>query len=452
MCRSKRSGMPGQGMARAFTLVELLVVITIIALLVTLLVPVASSAWQAAHMTRCKTNLFRIYQAQAQWRADNKGALLTGSRWMRFLWPYIEGDVSVFHCETRGAWGYGREAARERSERDKGSGGDAPDYWDDDTSPWEQGTGGNLWDRTPEDPDAIFEFDIYLQTGAAGPDDTKCGYTGIRGSYSHTIPLGDHPWVERIDYGSHQKYRVDDTGGSGITTKDDIELDVYYNANGDPSRVDINQASGYNTHSIQKRFIVDFKICGEVVVVDWAGRELGNKPHYGEAILIEYEEDDSVVDPGSDSEGGWVSTEGQARGIRVENDRVVITGGLRRYYGDYAISYGTYARRDDSPVVGVDGKLFYVLDFGGWDPVAKFNPNAKEDDEWDKYFIWSPRGQADAIAEWQRRFVNEANDWKAWQALRHFEKANVLFCDGHIESLGPQELDYNDPRWIYQGR
>ncbi|HUU90058.1 MAG TPA: type II secretion system protein, partial [Phycisphaerae bacterium] len=78
MCGSKRSGTPERGAASAFTLVELLVVITIIALLVTLLVPVASSAWQTAHMTRCKTNLYRIYQAQGQWRADRDGRLLTG--------------------------------------------------------------------------------------------------------------------------------------------------------------------------------------------------------------------------------------------------------------------------------------------------------------------------------------------------------------------------------------
>ena len=451
MCGSKGSGMPGRGRPRAFTLVELLVVITIIALLVTLLVPVASSAWQAAHMTRCKTNLFRIYQAQAQWRADNKSALLTGSRWMRYLWPYIEGDVSVFHCDTRGAWGYGREAAQERAENEGSSGAGGPDYWDDDTSPWEQGNAGNPFNPTPEDRDAIFEFDIYLQEGSAGPAPGQGSNSGIRGPFSHTIPLGGHPWVERIDRGSMQEYHVDDCG-AGNTTKDDLALNIYYNANGDPCKVDVVQAKGYNSHSQQKRFIIDFKICGEVVVEDWAGRVIGAKPHYGESIVIEYQADDSAVDPGSDSEAGWVSTDGQARGIRVEGMTAHVTGGLRRYYGDYAINYGTYARRDESLVTGVDGKLFYVLDFGGWDPVADFNHGGKQDDEWSKYFIWSPRGQSDAIAGWQQRFVNEANDWKAWQALRHFEKANVLFCDGHIESLTPQELDYSDPRWTYQGR
>ena len=448
---SNGSGMRGRGRACAFTLVELLVVISIIALLVTLLVPVASSAWQTAHMTRCKTNLFRIYQAQGQWRADRQGALLTGSRWMRYLWPYVEGDVSIFHCETRGAWGYGREVAEEWADSQSSSGSSGSDYFDSDSSAWESGTTSDPFKPTDDDRDAIFEFEVYLQEGSTGPAPGQGSNSGKRGPYSHTIPLGGHPWVERFDYGSHSKYRVDDAG-SGNTSHDDLELDVHYNENGDPCRVEPIRPKGVGSWSLTRRFIIDFKICGETVVEDWAGELIGGTPAYGESIEIEYEVDDWSGEVARGEEGDWIGTDGQARGVRFENGRFVISGGLRRYYGDYAINYGTYAKRDEALVTGVDGKLFYILDFGGWDPVADFNHGGTEDDEWDKYFIWSPRGQTEAIADWEQAFANDAQDWKAWQSLRHFERANVLFCDGHIESLAADELDYNDPRWTYQGR
>ena len=142
------------------------------------------------------------------------------------------------------------------------------------------------------------EFDVYLQTGAPSPDDATCAYTGIRGAFVYTIPLEGHPWVERIDYGSYSKYLVDDYGSVNMT-KDDLELDVYYDANGDPWRVDIIQARGYNSTSIQNRFIIDFTFCGEVIVEDWAGRLLGGTPHYGESIELHLPDDWSsfVGDP-----------------------------------------------------------------------------------------------------------------------------------------------------------
>ena len=49
--------------ARAFTLVELLVVIAVIALLVALLLPMLGKAQQAARATRCANNLSQIYKS-----------------------------------------------------------------------------------------------------------------------------------------------------------------------------------------------------------------------------------------------------------------------------------------------------------------------------------------------------------------------------------------------------
>ena len=462
MCESKKNRMPAGRTACAFTLVELLVVTMMIALLVALLVPVASSAWQAAHMTRCKTNLFRIYQAQAQWRADNNSALLTGTRWMRYLWPYVEGDESVFHCATRGAWGYSREAMEEwAANRPEGQpGGEGGDeYWDSDSSPWEKNMSGNPFSPSDDDRDAIFEFYIILQEGSSGVNPGDGSQSHERGDFAHSIPLGGHPWVKRTDHGGYTNYKVDDTA-TGISSHDDIELNIHYNEAGDPSKVDIIQATGWNTWSQRKRFITDFHICGERVVEDWSGQDnaTNRTNHFGETIEIEYVEEDELdpVNPGSSSKGGWVRPGAAGRGFHWDpaTMKVTITGGLSRYYGDYAINYGTYSRRDGSAVTGVDGKLFYVLDYGGWDLVANYTDSGSVD-RWDKYFISSLRGQTDAIRVWQAAFPGEG-DWKGWQALRHFGKANVLFCDGHIESLGPEELEPpvlgTVNRWTYQGR
>ena len=312
---------------------------------------------------------------------------------------------------------------------------------------------GNPFSPTDDDRDAIFEFYIYLQKGSSGPDAGQGSGSHERGDFSHSIPLGGHPWVKRTEHGGYMNYKVDDCG-TGRTSHDDLELNIHYNEEGDPSKVDIIKASGNYSGSQNKRFITDFYICGECVVKDWSGMDnaSGRKNHFGETIEIEYEEDElDPTSPGSSSDGGWVRAGATGRGFRWNpaTMKATITGGLSRYYGDYAINLGTYSRHDGSTVTGVDGKLFYVLDYGGWDLVANYTTGSL--DPWHKYFISSLRGQADAISNWQAAFPGEG-DWKGWQALRHFGKANVLFCDGHIESLGPEELEQTDPRWTYQGR
>lgn len=69
-------------MRKAFTLIEVLVVVSIIALLIAILLPALSKAIESAKTTQCQMNLRGLGQGQAAYIADTDGAFPPADRWI----------------------------------------------------------------------------------------------------------------------------------------------------------------------------------------------------------------------------------------------------------------------------------------------------------------------------------------------------------------------------------
>jgi len=392
-------------------------------------------------MAQCKTNLRTLYEAYGVRRADcvhkEQGVWEPAPNtefedpenaarfWTALVANYIDADkqAQVFTCPARAAWGYGGayEDVEEHNVRTTGAlggGGGA-------------GGGTDAWEPANDEIDAAIEFDVYFQAGSEGNVYGGGSNSGIRGEYCYAIPLGNSTWVQRREYPDHTNYRIDDEPVEGRSGNfDDLEINVYYEGN-QPSEVEI--VGGQQGGSVESRFIYDLKICGEVVVEDVAGQLQGGTSHWGDTIDLRDESSSGGGGPGGWHWDGekWVSS-------HPWDFKIIV--------GDYAMSMGAFQRRDSSLVQDrVDSRLFFILDFGARKTVADFNHDER-DDEWEKYFIRD-------VDQWARDFPDAAKKgWPYYQALRHAGRANVMFCDGHVESLSADDLEYMDPRWVYEGR
>ena len=104
---------------------------------------------------------------------------------------------------------------------------------------------------------------------------------------------------------------------------------------------------------------------------------------------------------------------------------------------DYGMSRGSY-ETSTAMVPRPDGKQFFILDY----PLSVADYMTVGGNDWERFFVVDPEyNPVLGPYQWEPPSDCEGWTWQQVTALRHFEKANVLFCDGHVETLGIDPLD-----------
>src|SRR5690554_3158119 len=100
-----------QASQRAFTLVELLVVIGIIALLIAMLLPALNKAREAARRVQCLSNMRQCYMALSTYATMFNGQVPAGCDWSdksrsNAAWTVVPSSYDRSTLEPAGSWGY----------------------------------------------------------------------------------------------------------------------------------------------------------------------------------------------------------------------------------------------------------------------------------------------------------------------------------------------------------
>ncbi|MBE3124021.1 MAG: prepilin-type N-terminal cleavage/methylation domain-containing protein [Planctomycetes bacterium] len=382
--------------ASAFSLIELLVVVAIMAILVTMLVPVISGAYEAALLTKCRSNLACVWKATGMWRADQNGAMFpTGTSWNGVLMPYLEQKAEVFKCPVMDAIGGGGTGSCSGTPGSSGTGSDP-------------GNPSGSGSTAPQNTGCTIAFDVFNSHTVF--DST---------TYLWTVGV-DSPWCKVSGSGDTFHYTIEDQGWKNVADDyKDIDVSVTYK-DGRPTKLTIIQGKGGS-----QGYRFNLLINGELVVKnidDFRGKSV---------TLIGVEEDEGVA-------GGSSSPSSPGADGFVFRYRYVPT--------NYGLNKGAY----DTVVMEVtnpDAKLIYVLDYPK--ALANIGENVSVSDgvdDWDLYFFDNP----ETWVGWTK--LGSAADWRIYQANRHGGQANVLFCDGHVETRGPEDLSESNLIWVYSGR
>jgi prepilin-type processing-associated H-X9-DG protein len=198
------------------------------------------------------------------------------------------------------------------------------------------------------------------------------------------------------------------------------------------------RANGSNPSDVPHGYRYDLLINGTVVVHD-------TDHHYGETIQLQSadasQQQSATTSAGSQGGGGT---------------QVTNTAAITYTYVpcDYGLSRGYYTGTLSRDAPFVDSKLFMVVDY----PKPLIDYTSTEDD-FDMFFIDTDAdpGAKDWLTSISPHYCGGDTNWKTYQSLRHFNRANMLYCDGHIESLSKQDLTSSgngidpqkDPRWQF---
>jgi len=429
---------------RAFSLVELLMVVTIIAVLAALLMPVVSIARQAVDQSMCRTNLSALFKAQSLWIAERNTASTDslGEAWAGSIAPYLEGGLSALRCPA-----CPRVVVSTGSSSSGGEGG---------TGGGSEGTGSD----SSNVPPGIDVSDLTI--GVLRKDNSEVLYE---------IPLSDSPYwtmYETWDMPDGQRYIAANTDGYMVTatqthapSNQPRGANAYFNpplpsgsssntvyvdgdfiftveySHGQPVRVTVKPCDNNEPvvivggTKIQAKY--DMRIRHQPI---WGGETFTNpfaKGHENEPIdLREEARKNGTLAEYTSTWTPWSTALG-------------ILGAT-----NYGINRGAYTTQDGDNVANPDPKQFFILDYPK--PVADYIDVVDTDKRGDAHL-------------WPQIFINptppekwlplpglETWTWQDVQALRHFGRANVLFCDGHIEALGPEDLSVTNPLWRHQGR
>jgi prepilin-type processing-associated H-X9-DG protein/prepilin-type N-terminal cleavage/methylation domain-containing protein len=399
-------------MARAFSLVELMIVVAMIAILVAMLMPIIHAAWDAAFTTQCQTNLNRMWQAiNARRAATGETGFVTGGSWPAYLSPYV--NSRVFHCPLG-------------AERDigGGAGGDSIGYGGTD------GTGssgdGSGSDQPAIDPrytvsDLTVRMFARLEWG---------GYKA--GQFLGTAFADSSYGVNVIHYQDYTYYGIDDRMfflDQIISSLDykDIQVNLWLDGNRINKMVFLDSDKG--SGSSYEKFRFEVYLGEEKISDDFAG-QLGTTIDFSAQAAT------------------FAAATANAAGDQTLTDQLFsMIAQMAAKSFDYGLNKGTYDR-DGARVSGVDPRMPLILDYGK--SVADYESAATgKRDDWFLYFTDDEQKWMDVY----HSLLRPGESWLKYAALRHGGRANVLFCDGHIEPLGPDELsEDNEALWQRSGK
>jgi prepilin-type processing-associated H-X9-DG protein/prepilin-type N-terminal cleavage/methylation domain-containing protein len=216
----------------AFSLIEMLVVVGIVALLVALLLPAVTQARRQAKMTSCASQLHQVYLASQTWKIENERrgnpVPMQATGWRTEYAPYVK-DLRIYNCPEdqnvidfkgdKGSTGDATGNAAGNGASTNGTGGSSGSNNGSGSNSGggsNSGSGGNN-SNTPGDLADAF---IRITPGGGAP---------------HDIAVKDGPWFKRTNNadGSYDLWLEDQFfAGGGDNDFKDIGVRIKNNSDG----------------------------------------------------------------------------------------------------------------------------------------------------------------------------------------------------------------------------